>query len=46
MSKHKTADEKLHSYRSDKTSLPRTAIRAANSPTGPIKRTNANNQFR
>jgi len=46
MSKHKSADEKLHSYRSDKTKLPRTAVWAANTPTGPLKGTNSNNQFR
>jgi hypothetical protein len=44
MSKHKTADEKLHSFRSDKKLRP--PVRVANPPTGPVKGTGANNQFR
>jgi len=46
MSKHKTGDEKLHSYRSDKAKLPRPEVRAASTSAGALKRTNTNNQFR
>jgi len=45
MSKQKTPDEKLRSYRSDKGNLRRAAVRLPNVPVVP-KRTNANNQFR
>jgi len=46
MSKHKSADEKLHSYRSDKKLLQPAVRRAMGRPAGPVKRTGANNQFR
>jgi hypothetical protein len=46
MSKHKSPDEKLHSYRSDKKLLQPAVPRAVSRPPGPIKGTGANNQFR
>ncbi len=45
MAKYKSVNEKLHSYRSDKKSLPRRA-RPVNLPASPVKAGVSNNQYR